>query len=281
MNWRLKIIIKIIVSRLPIPYKFWKGMGLFQHGQMNTSIYSEKVFNMHFKHFSDQEFRNGFNMLELGPGDSALSALYGYLNGANNIYLLDVGNFASTNMDLYKTSFEKWCEQNELTRLRPDFSCFEQFLSSINASYFVDGLVGFKKIKSGSIDFIFSHSVLEHVLKAEFDSLFAELYRVSKSKVVSSHNIDYMDHLGGGQNNLRFSHSLWESDLFAKSGFYTNRIPAPVVHQKVRNAGFKVVQEQFGLWKDKAVSCDTIHPDLRGEYIQESSAPTSSMLLTK
>ena len=115
------------------------------------------------------------------------------------------------------------------------------------------------------IDFIFSHSVLEHGLKVEFDSLFAELYRVLKSKVVSSHNIDYIDHSGGRQINLRFFYSLWELDLFSKSSFYANWIPALVVQQKAWNAGFKLVQEQFGPGKDKVVFYNAIHSDLSDE----------------
>ena len=52
----------------------------------------------------------------------------------------------------------------------------------------------------------------------------AELYRVLKIDGVISHQIDLRDHLGGGLNNLRFSDKLWESNFFANSGFYTNRI---------------------------------------------------------
>jgi hypothetical protein len=281
MDWRLIILIKIFISRLPLPYKFWKGIGLFQHGQMNTSDYSQKIFNMHFKHFLKKNSQSGFNMLELGPGDSALSALYGYLNGAKKIYLLDVGNFASTDMDIYERAFENWCKKNELKTARPNFSCFNKFLSSINAFYFVNGVKSFEKIKDNSIDFVFSHSVLEHIRKAEINQVFSELFRVSKAGVICSHNVDYMDHLGGAQNNLRFSDALWESSFFAESGFYTNRISAHVLHQKVRDAGFTVLRERFGTWKGAAAESENIHPDLKDEYVRELSAPTSSMLLSK
>ena len=43
---------------------------------------------------------------------SILSALYGYLNGAGAVYLMDVGRFASTNLSIYKTAYEKWCAKN-------------------------------------------------------------------------------------------------------------------------------------------------------------------------
>ena len=281
MRWWLIILIKIVVSRLPIPYHFWKASGLFQHGQMNSLSYSEKIFSMHFKHFSDQKCQSSFNMLELGPGDSALSGLYGYLNGAENTYLLDVGSFASRDMNIYRSAFETWCEHNELKRPQPDFSCFEKFLTSIHTHYCTNGLTDFKIIKDGSIDFSFSHSVLEHVRKADFNVLLEELYRVSKLGAISSHNIDYMDHLGGGQKNLKFSTAVWESDMFANSGFYTNRIPPHILHKKVRDSGFRILQEQFGSWPSGAMSLEEVHVDLRDVYNQELSAPTSSLKFSR
>ena len=39
--WWIKIIFKIIFSRLPIKYKIWKKFGLFLHGKMNDPKYIE------------------------------------------------------------------------------------------------------------------------------------------------------------------------------------------------------------------------------------------------
>ena len=63
-----------------------------------------------------------------------------------------------------------------------------------------------------------------------------------------SHNINYKDHLGESLNNLRFSEQIWESDLFANSGFYTNRIPAVEMHQYFKNVGFNLIVEDYGRW---------------------------------
>ena len=54
-----------------------------------------------------------------------------------------------------------------------------------------------------------------------------------------SHQIDLRDHLGGGLNNLRFSDSLWESNFFVKSGFYTNRISFDKMISIFENISFK------------------------------------------
>ena len=40
--WILKIIIKIIISRLKIPYKIWKKLYVFRHGNMENFEYSKK-----------------------------------------------------------------------------------------------------------------------------------------------------------------------------------------------------------------------------------------------
>lgn len=281
VNWRLKIFAKIMLARLPISYGIWKKLGFFQLGQMGKYAYSEKIFSMHFKNFSSAKRKNRFSMLELGPGDSLLSALFGYLNGAETIYLLDVGNFADTDVKLYKNAFDRWCEEHVLIRPAPDFGSFDSFLSSINAFYLVGGLAEFRNIESGTVDFSFSHSVLEHVRKAEIDSLLLELYRVSAPESTSSHNVDYMDHLGGAQNNLRFSDAVWESGFFVKSGFYTNRIPPHIMHQKMRNVGFNVIHEGFGVWNTSLIEDSEVHPDLRGDYDHRLSAPTSSIILSK
>ena len=74
-------------------------------------------------------------------------------------------------------------------------------------------------IKSDSIDYIFSHSVLEHIRLFELEETINQMYRILKKGGFVSHNINYKDHLDEGLNNLRFPTSLWESNLFANSGF--------------------------------------------------------------
>ena len=45
--WLLKILIKIIISRLPIKYSIWKKIGVFRHGGMDNYKYSKKIFFGH------------------------------------------------------------------------------------------------------------------------------------------------------------------------------------------------------------------------------------------
>ena len=97
-------------------------------------------------------------------------------------------------------------------------------LESLNATYLTNGTAGLGDIPSGSLDLILSTAVLEHVGRADFPLLAREMLRLLRPGGTAYHEVDLMDHLGGAQNNLRFSEATWESPLMAKSGFYTNRL---------------------------------------------------------
>jgi hypothetical protein len=57
-----------------------------------------------------------------------------------------------------------------------------------------------------------------------------------------------MDHLGGAQNNLRFSQTVWEHPVMARSGFYTNRLRCREILSLMREAGFEVALTRVARW---------------------------------
>jgi SAM-dependent methyltransferase len=105
-----------------------------------------------------------------------------------------------------------------------DAATLEELLSICNAYYGTNGLDTLGSLADKSVDFVFSQAVLEHIRKHDFLEHLKQMRRIIKDDGICSHSIDLKDHLGGNLNNLRFSEQLWESDLFARSGFYTNRI---------------------------------------------------------
>ena len=150
-----------------------------------------------------------------------------------------------------------------------------------NAKYLTSGLESFRKIDDNSIDFIFSHSVMEHIKKNELNQLIKEMYRILKPHGVISHNINYKDHLGESLNNLRFSEQIWESDLFANSGFYTNRIPAIEMHQYFKNIGFNLVKEDFGRWDKLPINRNNLAKEFKKFTNEELMRPTSRFIAIK
>jgi hypothetical protein len=279
MRWVVKIIAKILFSRLPVPYAFWKTIGIFHHGRMDSYEYPVKIFNLHVNRAYPDGLPDNSVILELGPGDSIASALLGYANKVKLTYIVDVSDFARKDTKFYKTFSEELKQRGlELPNLSTAHD-INDILSKCNAKYLTDGLASLKRIPSHSIDFIWSHSVLEHVRKNEIDELLVELHRVLKPNSMSSHNIDYQDHLDFSLNNLRFSEKLWESSFFANSGFYTNRIPAVILHDKFQHSGFKIIHQGFGKWPRLPISRNALSSDFRKYTDEELINRTSSVLL--
>ena len=277
--WLLKIITKIIISRLPISYRFWKKVSIFKHGKMENFEYSRKIFEGHFQDMRNLNAIENPVIMEIGPGDSLFSMVYSRKYTNKEFYFLDVNEYATKNLEIYfklhKELEKEKCFKKKLVR---PFEKFSDLLAFYNAMYLTDGLKSLEKIKDNSIDYIFSHSVIEHVRKNELDKLIKEMHRILKSNGIISHNINYKDHLDESLNNLRFSEELWESDLFAKSGFYTNRIPAVEMHDYFRNNGFNLIKENFGQWEKLPLKRKLINVSFKKYSNKELSIPTSSFL---
>ena len=168
MKWRIKIIVKILLSKLPIPYSIWKLLGLFKHGKMDSYDYAIKIFNLHFRRAYPTIVPKNIQILELGPGDSIAAGIIGYANGVKKTYLIDIDNYATKNLNFYKNLAKILKFKGFNVPNLDNVSCFEDILKVTNTIYLHEGLKSLKNIKSNSIDFIWSHSVLEHVRKSNF-----------------------------------------------------------------------------------------------------------------
>lgn len=235
--WQVRLLAKLALSRLPVSYRTWERIGLFKHGCMETSEYAIDVFRAHF---SNGYLPPKFVALEIGPGDSLSTAVVAKAFGAERSYLIDVGPFARTDLELYR---ELAVVLQSIGRHMGNLSrctTIAQLMHACNAFYLTEGISSFGKIADASVDFIFSQAALEHIRRHDFDNLVREMHRVLKPKGFASHNVDLKDHLGGRLNNLRFSERVWESEWMAGSGFYTNRIRFGEMLDRFRLNGFEV-----------------------------------------
>lgn len=237
LPWWLKIGLKLVLSRLPINYRFWSEHGLFQHGFMVDPEYAYRVFQQHYSRAEFQGKNAGFSCLELGCGDSVSSALIAKGFGASQCYLVDAGRFASDKVSDYEPVARLLQQRNQLVPFDPK-GTFEQMLDACGGVYLTNGLNSLQSLPDQSVDFIFSQAVLEHIRLHEFAQTIAELKRILKPNGVMSHRVDLKDHLSDALNSLRFSESVWESDWMSFSGFYTNRI---------RFAEMLAIFQSFGL----------------------------------
>lgn len=258
--WWVIICAKIVLSRLPFRYSIWQKVGFFRHGKMDQVAYVEGVFNRHVERAGLSDNLAGKTILELGPGDSVATALLAASHGANSV-LIDEDDYAIRDVQFYLDFSQKLRARGVVV---PDLSAArsrEEVLEICGGKYLCGGLSALRKVADKSVDLIFSQAVLEHVRREQFLETICEFRRVLRSDGVASHRVDLKDHLGGGLNNLRFSHSFWESKLFSQSGFYTNRIRFSEMLTVFREAGFNVEPVALDRWKISPIKRSSLSSD--------------------
>jgi SAM-dependent methyltransferase len=245
--WWFIIATKLVAARLPVAHHIWYRLKIFRHGKMIDPAYALGVFERHYAK-AGMAAKPAFTCLEIGPGESAFSALVARSKGAAETILVDAGHYIRYSEDAYR-SLSRFLEQQGVQVPRAvDYSSLKSYLESLNARYLFSGAGSLAELPDASVDFIWSQAVLEHIRKADFLRTLRELRRVMKPNGVASHRVDLKDHLGGSLNNLRFREDCWESEFMATSGFYTNRIRYAEMIELFERAGFRVSEVESVRW---------------------------------
>jgi hypothetical protein len=189
----------------------------------------------------------------LGPSDSLFSAVIALALKASRSWLVDAGAFASTDME-YTSLFSFLRQKGFILPTQKEPNTITDILAACNCHYLTDGILSLAQIPSGSVDYCFSNAVLEHIPKQDFNQMAHELFRIIKPDGVCVHRVDLKDHLGGGFNNIRFSEKVWESTLFSRSGFYTNRIRFNEMLNVFVKAGFDYTLPRVLRWEQLPIS---------------------------
>lgn len=265
MNWRMRIAAKVVLSRLPVAYGVWRNLSLFRHGRMDDPAYAHQVFIRHFQRYqASGRFREGYRVLEIGPGDTLNTALIACAYGAGSSVLIDTVAAASDDLRVYRSLIEYLSSQGLKSCIPVEVDSLQEILLSCSASYFTTGLAALREQPAKSIDFIFSHAVLEHVRAGEFNAYMDEMHRILRPDGFMSHRIDFKDHLGGGLNNMRFASSRWEHPPFVNSGFYTNRLRANDVLAAMRDAGLVCTIVHEDRWDRLPIKRCALAPEFAG-----------------
>jgi hypothetical protein len=248
--WWLKIILKILLSRLNVSYKVWQKIGIFRHGLMDEPEYAYNTFLKHYKSADFDKKDDDFIMLELGPGDSMASGVIAQCFGAQQSFLVDKGNDAFGSFDKYDVLLDYLAQKHNKLRIKDKQVCIDNLESEWHIIYLTDGLDSLKSIPDGSIDYLWTQSVLEHIRKAEFHDYIEQFRRIVSENGVCVHGVDLKDHLAYAHHNLRFSEKIWESDFMSSSGFYTNRILFTEMTDIFKSYNFDIEVLNISRWKD-------------------------------
>ena len=247
--WWAKIILKLVLARLPVPHAWWRKIGVFRHGCLAEDVERRGAdVEGHVARYRMLCAAPLRRVVEIGPGDSIASALWARALGAEETWLIDAGRFAVDDPAHYREAVE--CIRRH--GLEPPVlgapGGVASVLSATGAVFRTDGLAAFTALADDSVDFVFSQAVLEHLPLAQFERFLGESFRVLRPGGVSSHVIDLEDHLGGALNHLRFSRTLWEWRAMSRSGFYTNRLRSSEICRIAADAGFIVTVAQLVRW---------------------------------
>lgn len=216
----------MVLARLPVPVALLQRLGVFRNTRMDADLPRRLIEGLrhHWQHFERRCGRPPETYLEIGIGDTLGRALVARALGAGESRFIDARDFATEDARHYRlidASLPVWGLEPVLAGGPSDRPAV---LAASRASYDTRGLQGLAAIAGASIDLCVTEAVLEHLPRAEFAAFVAEIARVLKPDGLSLHMIDFLDHLGGNLNHLRFSPARWEGRLFAGSGFYTNRL---------------------------------------------------------
>jgi len=261
--WWARIGAKIILYRLPVSYAVWRRLNLFAHGEMQRPAYALDVFRQHFGN-SGLKAGSSFVALELGPGDSLASAVIARAHGAVHTHLVDEGNFATMKLDAYRSLVRYLTSEGLEVAECEGARDVDEVLRVYAATYHCNGLRSLRSLPTGSVDFVWSHAVLEHVRRGVVPEMARELRRVLRAGGVCSHQVDLRDHLGGSLNNMRIPSAWWEKEWMACSGFYTNRLRKSEFLRVFEEAGFYAQIVSLQTWDDSPISRQALAREFRG-----------------
>jgi len=265
--WWFKIAAKLILKRVPVPHTLLSKLNLFRHSyssgdpDLQVRTTKERVAS-----FQARTRRTPGSVLELGPGEITTCVVVYKALGIDRSILVDVGDFGVTDVDAYRRVAAAAAEHGLTPPDLRGATDRAEIFARCGAQYHVDGLAGLLRVPTGSVDFVSSIAVIEHVRLRELAETFHQLRRIMKDDGVAFHAIDFQDHLGGKLANLRFPPAVWESEWMARSGFYTNRVSASRLLAVIEAAGFELEIESRSLWPEPPTTRNRIARELQSTW---------------
>lgn len=217
---------------------------------MESPEYACHVFDLHFRHFFATSVRRqtDFQCLELGPGSSVSSCVIAKAYGCRKCVMLDSADLALTEPGIYR-QLGRFLNQLGLPAPNlEDVLSVEAVLKLCNGLYLTSGLESLQKLPDRSFDFIWSHTVLQHVERTDLPATIAEMRRVIRPDGIASHVIDFRDMLTGSANHLAMPGWLWRRGFLRPGGVYTNRVLRSEMLRMFQKAGFEPQVVEQSLW---------------------------------
>lgn len=266
-SWLLKTTVQHLFAALPRP-AWWnglmqryvtRGLRLQPYGEFQAKA---KAGRRHFRNYYDSSRRprENFSVVEAGTGWFPIIPIALHFCGAGKIWTYDI--VALMQPDTFQQVVKHFCSfatTGELYDVLPeakrdrvsDFLSLArspmppiEFLRCLNIRAVI-GDVSDTQLDSGSIDFVFSHGVLEHFPLPLLAKTAMEFRRICHRSSVMSHFVGMADQFSFSDksitpfNNLRYSARVWEwldSPIIPQ-----NRLRTPDYIDILTTAGFEIL----------------------------------------
>lgn len=275
-----------------------RGLCLEAHGEFQSKV---RAGQRHFRNYYDSsiERRDNFTAVEVGTGWFPIIPIALHLCGAGQIWTYDIVRLIRT--DRFRKVVEHFCSfaaTGELYEVLPDalperVSAFLtlaksslppiEFLRCLNINAVIGDVCNLQ-LKSGSVDLVFTHGVLEHFPPALLAKVSTEFRRLCHRSSVMSHFVGMADQFAFFDksitpfNNMRYSTRVWrwlDSPIIPQ-----NRLRTPDYIDAFTNAGFEVLVREDIIGEMSDLARIRVAPEFR-RYTQDDLRVLWSWLISQ
>lgn len=231
-------------------------------GNTSSSAYAHGVWRFHLENYARFSGRRlPATIAEFGPGATLGACIAAICDGVGKAIALDVCPYASNDAANIRMLDELFSDTERVGK----YALLKDAVTRVGTDD-PDALLRYvapytdpNALSPNSVDFIFSHSVMEHV--SEPQHAYKAFFRWLKPGGIISHKIDHSSHAITRSWNGHYAipDALW-SFIVGRRPYLLNR-KTPTEHREaIANAGFRMLFEKFEMAKatDNSSMCPSI-----------------------
>lgn len=277
MDWRVKALLQIILSKVPkgekINFCLQRRFGGLRSPNISSRIQNAieiaNLINKYSKISSENQ-----TIMEIGTGWLAVTPLVLATIGYKKIITIDIERYIQQSIveemirqleavlpvvsEGLKVNLRNLAEnyKNIMNKSMDKMASLDELLEQWCIAYYAPYDARKTSFKNNEIDIIYSSLVLEHISFKMIKELLMEFKRILSSTGLMVHVVDLSDHFSSFDNSITSFNYLKYSDLSWRFwGMnklnYQNRLRAIDYYRAVDEAGFKIVhKKEFDKKKD-------------------------------
>jgi SAM-dependent methyltransferase len=286
MHWQLKGLVQKSLSFAPggrcLNDCLQRRFGELRHFERHIAGKVED-WKLSLRYLKDVEFDvRGKTVVEIGSGWQPSHPICFYLSGVKRVKTYDTVRHLDADLtfrmlaalEVHLDSIAEACgdpvekvrqRHRELLRARD----VHELLSRAQVDYNAPADARASRLAPGSVDLVYSNSVMEHVPKSKIRELMGESKRILRPGGLALHNVACNDHYSNvdrrisAVNYLRYSESQWAK--WNNSLLYQNRLRAPEFAELAAAGGLEVIYAQTAVRSGtrEALAAFKVAPEFR------------------